>query len=205
MADIEILEKRWAELLANTGKPKSEKELKEYTEEVMALGKQIELERAKEYKGLIDELADLDIKINSIWDLVNTKSKYPKAIPVLMKYLPLVSYVRNKEGIVRALTVPEAKGLVVPLLVKEYLQLPIDKENLRWVIGNAVNATITESEVANIFPIVLNKENGLSRQMFVTALGKIKTDNVKSVLLQLSNDDDKVIRDEAKKALKKVS
>jgi HEAT repeat protein len=51
----------------------------------------------------------------------------------------------------------------------------------------------------------LNKENGLSRQMFVTALGKIKTDNVKSVLLQLSNDDDKVIRDEAKKALKKVS
>jgi HEAT repeat protein len=205
MSDIEILEKRWTELLANTSKPKSEKELKEYTEEVMVLGKQIELERAKEYKGLIDELADLDIKINSIWDLVNTKSKYPKAIPVLMKYLPLVNYVRNKEGIVRALTVPEAKGLVVPLLVKEYLQLPIDKENLRWVIGNAVNATITESEVANIFSIVLNKENGLSRQMFVTALGKIKTDNVKSVLLQLSNDDDKVIRDEAKKALKKVS
>jgi HEAT repeat protein len=198
MTDIEILEKRWAELAS---KPKTKEEI----EETLLLAKQIELERAKEYKGLIDELADLDIKINYIWDLVNTKSKYPKAIPVLMKYLPLVSYVRNKEGIVRALTVPEAKGLLVPLLVKEYLQLPIDKENLRWVIGNAVNATITESEVANIFPIVLNKENGLSRQMFVTALGKIKTDNVKSVLLQLSNDDDKVIRDEANKALKKVS
>jgi HEAT repeat protein len=198
MTDIEILEKRWAELAS---KPKTKEEI----EETLLLAKQIELERTKEYKGLIDELADLDIKINSIWDLVNTKSKYPKAIPVLMKYLPLVNYVRNKEGIVRALTVPEAKGLVVPLLVKEYLQLPIDKENLRWVIGNAVSATITESEVANIFPIVLNKENGLSRQMFVTAMGKIKTDNVKSVLLQLSNDDDKVIRDEAKKALKKVS
>jgi hypothetical protein len=50
MADIEILEKRWTELLANTSKPKSQKELKEYTEEVMVLGKQIELERAKEYK-----------------------------------------------------------------------------------------------------------------------------------------------------------
>ncbi|WP_185218131.1 hypothetical protein [Sphingobacterium mizutaii] len=198
MADIEILEKRWAELAS---KPKTKEEI----EETLLLAQQIELERAKEYKGLIDELADLGIKINSIWDLVNSKSKYPKAIPVLMKYLPLVNYVRNKEGIVRALTVPEAKGLVVQLLVKEYMQLPIDKENLRWVIGNAVNATITESEVANIFPIVLNKENGLSRQMFVTALGKIKTDNVKNVLLQLSNDDDKVIRDEAKKALKKVS
>ncbi|MFV0507545.1 MAG: hypothetical protein ACK5L5_12730 [Bacteroidales bacterium] len=205
MADIEILEKRWNELLANTGKAKSEKELKEYTEEVLFLGKQIELERSKEYQGLIDELADMGIEINSIWDLVNTKSKYPKAIPILMKYLPLVSYVRNKEGIVRSLTVPEAKGLVVSLLVKEYLQLSNDKESLRWAIGNAVNATITKGEVENIFPIVLNKENGLSRQMFVAALGKIKTDNVRSVLLQLSNDDDKVIGDEAKKALKKMT
>ena len=198
MADIEILEKRWAELAS---KPKTNEEI----EETLLLAKQIEIERAKEYQGLIDELAVLDIKINSIWDLVNTKSKYPKAIPVLMKYLPLVSYVRNKEGIVRALTVPEAKGLVVSLLVKEFLQLPNDKENLRWVIGNAVNVTITKSEVADIFPIVLNKENGLSRQMFVSALGKIKAENVKDVLLRLVNDDDKVISNVAKKALKKVS
>ncbi|PUV21080.1 MULTISPECIES: hypothetical protein [Sphingobacterium] len=198
MVDIEILEKRWAELAS---KPKTKEEI----EETLLLAKQIELERAKEYQGLIDELAVLDIKINSIWDLVNTKSKYPKAIPILMKYLPLVNYVRNKEGIVRALTVPEAKGIVVPLLIREYLQLSNDKENLKWVIGNAVNVTITKSEVANIFPIVLNKENGLSRQMFVSALGKIKAENVKDVLLRLVNDDDKVISDEAKKSLKKVS
>jgi hypothetical protein len=169
MDDIEILEKRWAELAS---KPKKKEEI----EETLLLAKQIEMERTKEYQGLIDELAVLDIKINSIWDLVNTKSKYPKAIPVLIKYLPLVNYDKNKEGIIRALTVPEAKGLVVPLLVKEYLQLPNEKENLRWVIGNAVNVVITKSEVADIFPIVLNKENGLSRQMFVSALGKIKAE-----------------------------
>jgi len=198
MGDIQILEKRWAELAS---KPKTKEEI----EETLLLAKQIELERAKEYQGLIDELANMGIKINSIWDLVNTKSKYTKAITVLIKYLPLVNYVRNKEGIVRALTVPEAKGLAVPLLVNEYLKLPNDQENLKWVIGNAVNATITKGEVDHIFPIVLNKENGVSRQMFVSALGKIKTDNVKSVLVQLSNDEDKVIRDEAKKALKKVS
>lgn len=198
MRNLEQMEKRWNELV---GKPRTTEEV----QETLLLAKQIELERAKEYQGLIDELADLDIKINSIWDLVNTKSKYPKAIPVLMKYLPLVSYVRNKEGIVRALTVPEAKGLVVPLLVKEYLQLANDKANLKWVIGNAVNMTITKSEVADIFPIVLNKENGLSRQMFVAALGKVKTDSVKEVLLRLVNDDDKVIRDEVQKALRKLS
>ena len=42
-----------------------------------------------------------------------------------------------------------------------------------------------------------------SRQMFVSALGKIKNEKIKNVLLQLINDDDKVIRDEAQKVLKK--
>lgn len=198
MENIEILEKRWAELAS---KPKSKEEI----EETLLLAKQIELERAKEYQGLIDELAYMGIKISSIWDLVNTKSKYPKAIPVLMKYLPLVNYVRNKEGIVRALSVPEAKGLVVPLLVNEYLQLPNEQENLKWVIGNAVNVTITKDEVYHVFPIILNKDNGISRQLFVTALGKIKTDDVKYVLLQLSNDEDNVIKDQAKKSLLKIT
>ena len=177
------MEKRWGELV---GQPRTSEEV----QETLLLAKKIELERAKEYQGLIDELADIGIKINSIWDLVNTKRKYLAAIPVLMKYLPLVSYIRNKEGIVRALTVPEAKGLVVPLLVKEYLQLSNDKENLKWVIGNAVNVTITKSEVADIFPIVLNKENGISRQMFVAALGKVKSEKAEDVLIKLLDDEE---------------
>ena len=204
MGYIENLEKRWSELLANTSKTKSAKELQAYTAEVFALSKEIELERAKEYQGLIYELADIGIIVNSIWDLVNTKTKYPEAIPILMKYLPLVNYIRNKEGIVRALSVKEAKGLILPLMIKEYMQLTKDKENLRWLIGNAVNATITKEEVELIFPIVLNKGNGLSRQMFVSALGKINTEKVREILKQLLNDDDKVISEEAQKALKKL-
>lgn len=197
MRDLEQMEKRWNELV---GKPRTTEEV----QETLLLAKLIGIERAKEHQGLTNELADVGIDIVTIWDLVNTKSKYPKAIPILIKHLQLNYSDRVKEGIVRALTVPEAKGLVVPLLLKEYLQLPNDKENLKWVIGNAVNVTITKNEVVDIFPIVLNKENGLSRQMFVAALGKIKADNVKEVLLRLVNDDDKVIRDEAKKALKKI-
>lgn len=204
MGYIENLEKRWSELLANTSKTKSAQELQAYTAEVFALSKEIELERAKEYQGLIYELADIGIIVNSIWDLVNTKTKYPEAIPILMKYLPLVNYIRNKEGIVRALSVKEAKGLILPLMIKEYMQLTKDKENLRWLIGNAVNATITKEEVELIFPIVLNKGNGLSRQMFVAALGKINTEKVREILKQLLNDEDKVISEEAQKALKKL-
>jgi hypothetical protein len=198
MDDIEILEKRWAVLAS---KPKT----KEQIEETLLLSKLIGIERAKEHQELTDELAEVGIKISNIYDLVNTKTKYPKAIPILIKHLQIRYSDKVKEGIVRALTVREAKGLVVPLLLKEYLQLANDKKDLKWVIGNAVNVTITKSEVADIFPIVLNKENGISRQMFVAALGKIKGENVKDVLNRLVNDDDEVISNEAKKALKKVS
>lgn len=196
MTDLNILEKRWAELAS---KPKSKEEI----EEVLLLGKKIELERAKEYKGLINELAGIGINITSIWDLVNTKAKYPHAITYLLKYLPMVTYERNKEGIIRALTVSEAKGVAIPVLLNEYLKLPKEKENLRWIIGNAVNVIATKNDVETIIPIVLDKENGPSRQMFVSALGKIKNEKIKNVLLQLINDDDKVIRDEAQKVLKK--
>ncbi|GAO41423.1 hypothetical protein [Flavihumibacter petaseus] len=196
MSDLELLEKRWSELAS---KPKTKEEVRE----TLLLAKQIELERAKEYHGLIKELAELGIEIDTIWDLVNTKSKYPLAIPVLIKYLPLVSYARNKEGIVRALTVREAKGLAIPVLLETYLQLPNDNQDLKWVIGYAVKATIIKKQAAYIFPIVLNRENGLSRQMLVAALGKVKSDKVRAVLLQLVNDEDEVISAEAKKALRK--
>ena len=197
MSDLERMEKRWKELV---GKPRTNEEV----QETLLLAKLIGIERAKEHQELTDELAEVGIKISNIYDLVNTKSKYPKAIPILIKHLQFNYSDKIKEGIVRALTVPEAKGLAVSLLIKEYLQLSKDKENLKWVIGNAVNVTITKNEVADIFPIVLNKTNGISRQMFVAALGKIKSDIVKDVLLKLINDDDRVIRDEAKKALKKI-
>ncbi|MBX3102800.1 MAG: HEAT repeat domain-containing protein [Bacteroidetes bacterium] len=196
MDDIEYLEKRWAEL---AGKPKSKEEI----EEILRISEKIALLRAKEHQVLTEELSNIGIKITSIWDLVNTKDKYLMAIPVLLKHLTLDYSDKTKEGIIRALTVPEAKGIAMQVLLAEYLRLPKEKENLRWAIGNAVNVAITKHDAEDIFPIVLDKENGISRQMFVAALGKIKTENVKNVLHQLTHDHDEIIRNEAQKALKK--
>lgn len=182
---LEKLEKRWSEL---AGKPKSSDEIKETLE----LAKKIELERAKEYSGLIKELSDIGIKVNTIWDLVNTKSKYPTAIPILLKYLPLMNLDKNKEGIVRALTVPEAKGMAANALINEYVKIPVSKENLRWIIGNAIKLTLTDCEIEKVFSIVKDKKNGISREMFVLALGKTKKYKKEAIelLIHLTYDDD---------------
>lgn len=61
---------------------------------------------------------------------------------------------------------------------------------LRWAIGNTVYITITEDDVERILPIVQDKENGMSRQMFVAALGKVTSGKAEDVLIKLLDDEE---------------
>ena len=227
MTKLEKLEQRWKELV---GKPKSKEEL----EESLLLAKELSLERAKEYSSMIVELADNGIIISNVYDLVNTTESYPDAVPILLKYLTKVNHDKNKEGIVRALAVKEARGKASPILIAEYNRTPKDKMDLRWVIGNTVFTTFTEDDVESILPIVQDKTNGMSRDMFVEALGKTRSAMVENVLISLLDDEevlpaalkalrrmksknakekistltrhpDTLIRKEAQKTLKKIS
>ena len=169
MTELEKLEKRWKELV---GRPRTKEEL----EESVLLSEKFRIEYAKEHKLLTEELASVGIRITTLSDLVNTNKKYPEAIPILIRHLQIKYSDAVKETIIRSLTVSEAKGLAVPLLLKEYHNTHNENQNLRWIIGNAVNVTITKNDAADIIPLVLYKENGWSREMFVAALGKIKTE-----------------------------
>lgn len=180
-------------------------------------------------------LAKVGIAVNDIYDLVNTDKSYPAAVPILLNLLQEgIDDIGIKEGIVRALAVKEAIGKASPILVGEYNRTPKDKMALRWAIGNTIFITITENDVESILPIVQDKTNGISRQMFVAALGKVKSEKAEDVLINLLDDEevmphalealgrmkskkakDKIsmltshpkalIRKEAQKALKKVS
>ena len=59
----------------------------------------------KEQAKLLADLTDVGIRVESVWDLVNTADKYQAAIPVLLRHVALPYSKRVKEGIVRALTV----------------------------------------------------------------------------------------------------
>lgn len=181
------------------------------------------------------ELAKAGISVNDIYDLVNTDKPYPTAVPALLNLLQEgIEHIGIKEGIVRALAVKEAIGKASPVLIAEYNRTPKDKTLLRWAIGNTIYITITDDDVESILPIVRDKTNGMSRQMFVAALGKVKAEKAEEVLIQLLDDEevtthalealgrmkskkakDKIsmlsnhpkalIRKEAQKALKKIS
>ena len=65
-------------------------------------------------------LQDANIIVNNIYDLVNTKEAYPEAIHVLIGLIEEINDFNIKQGIVRALTVKEAKGKANYTLLKEY-------------------------------------------------------------------------------------
>jgi HEAT repeat protein len=137
------------------------------------------------------ELAKVGITVNDIYDLVNTDKPYPAAVPVLLDLLQEgIEHVGIKEGVIRALAVKEAIGKASPVLLDEYSKISKDKMLLRWAIGNTIYITITEDDVERILPIVQDKDNGMSRQMFVAALGKVTSGKAEDVLIKLLDDDE---------------
>ena len=100
--------------------------------------------------------------------------------------------VKEKEGIVRSLAVKEAIGKAGTILINEYNRIPKDQVNYGWVIGSTMYTVIVKEDVLSVLEIVSNKENGMSRQMFVMALGKVKSEKERSedVLICLLDDDE---------------
>src|SRR5207249_3281326 len=72
-----------------------------------------ELERSNrllriEQTQLLSELREVGVVVDCVWDLVNTETEYPAAIPVLLRHLSNSYTLPVKEGIARALTVEYA-------------------------------------------------------------------------------------------------
>jgi hypothetical protein len=164
-----------------------------------------------EIKELSNELKEVGSKYTDPWDMVNTRDSYPEAIDILIKHVSKGYHDKNREGIFRSLTVKEAKGKANDTLIEEYNKISKEKDNLRWVIGNAIYIIVTPKDIEAILSIVENKNNGMSRDMFVLALGKIKSEKAENVLIKLLDDEEISLyalralrRMESKKAKEKI-
>ena len=97
------------------------------------------------------------IPVRSVWDLVNTKSSYPEAIPILYKHLRTAKHPVMVEGIVRALTVkeacgPQARGILEKLQRMDFLEsTPTTPTNeIRRCVATALTVVGDETMVEEI-------------------------------------------------------
>lgn len=107
-----------------------------------------ELEFRAEEEPMIADLAKLGFEVGSVWDFVNTNKSYSAAIPTLLNHLRRPYHERIRNGIIRALTVKEAKGLAGNDILGE-LQRETDGEN-RWALANALTVVAEQSNAAAI-------------------------------------------------------
>jgi hypothetical protein len=101
-----------------------------------------------EQDPILNELAEVGYASDSVWDLVNTNESYAAAIPILVKFLPLVRHPVLREGLARTLTVPEARGMAGEVLLAE-LRKEADSE-LRWVFANALTVAADRADAVAI-------------------------------------------------------
>lgn len=165
-SDMEI---KYLELLRKPVKTKAE------MQELDEIGRKFQNQLRNETKGLLDDLAKVGVDVSSVWDLVNTKEPYPDAIDVLIKHLSRNYHPRNKEGIVRALIVPEAKGKANESLFEEYDRTPKEMESLRWAIGYALANLMMKKDTDRIIGIVKDADNGKSRGELIKTLGTLSS------------------------------
>lgn len=96
--------------------------------------------RKKDEAGLVAELRAVGYEVDSVYDFVNTRKKYPDAIPVLIRHLDLAHEPVIREGIARALTIKYG-GAAVEVALLRHFENETDRE-LRWVFANALETAM---------------------------------------------------------------
>jgi hypothetical protein len=150
---------------------------------------------------ILDDLREIGIDVGSVWDLVNRSDPYPKAIGVLLKHLLLPYQDRTREGIARALAVPEPEVINAwPLLLDQYRSAPVGKgikapgETELFDLGAkdglacALSVAVTDSTLKQMIELLKDRKQGSSRILLLSSLRNTKNPLALQALQELVFD-----------------
>ena len=135
---------------------------------------------------VIHALNSIGYDVRSLDELRRSGTPYRDAVPVLVEWLERTTDPNLKNSIVRALSVPWARPYAVPHLVRAFWQ---SQPPLRWVIGNALSVVADDSVFDQIAQLVKDPSFGKSREMLALALANMKDPRAIDVLIQLLGDE----------------
>jgi hypothetical protein len=148
------------------------------------------LKRAEEYRlaeaPLVAELRAVGYQVTSAWDLVNTPGSYPKAVPILLAHLPRPYPAPVREGIARALAVPETKALGWGSLVRSYSAEP--DARVRSGIAAAIAAAADDQVIGDVIALARDARHGSSRLLLLSALERSADPRARAALMDLGAD-----------------
>ena len=138
---------------------------------------------------LVEELRAAGFQVDSAWDLVNTTASYPAAIPVLLAHLHRPYPEKTKEGIARALAVPEAKD-GWDILLAEFENNPDTHPNgYKWAVGVALGVLARETRrYEEALRLLRDKRHGENRSALLGAIAFAKDKAVRPLIAEFVDD-----------------
>lgn len=139
---------------------------------------------------VLEELQNAGFSVRAVRELRALGADSQAAIPILIRWLPLVSYQPLKEDIVRTLSVPWAKPVAARPLLEEFKRLSeIEDAGFRWTIASALEVVADKGVLDDLIQLVQDPTQGKAREMLAMALAQIADARVVAVLRDLLEDE----------------
>jgi len=155
-------------------------------EQDAARAEQLRVESEAE-KPLVDALKSIGLKVHSVWDLVSAPDAHPRVISVLVDHLQRTYPTRVREGIIRALSIPEAKEAAQTLVHSFKLETNPD---LRWTIGNAISVVAGTEDLESVLSLLRDASFGPARDMLIHGVARIRGADAIPDLIAMLHDAD---------------
>ena len=144
-------------------------------------------------RDLVRRLRNVGIDVDDVWELVESDEPYPSAIPFLLEALhgSAPADVHFREGVVRALSIKQARPVAAAALVHEMRrQQEHDDVYVLWAFGNALSIVADDDVYDDIVQLARNRSLGRAREMLMEALGRMDNSGATPVLLEFVDDDE---------------
>jgi hypothetical protein len=143
----------------------------------------------KAEEPLVQELQRAGYSVESAWDLVNTATPYPDALPVLLRHLDRPYPDRVREGIARALAVRGDAQFAWPRLVELYEREP-PGTNAKDGLAVALAAISDRSTLDELIALAENQRHGESRVLLIRGLTRSRQASARAAVERLQSDPD---------------
>jgi hypothetical protein len=150
--------------------------------------------QADEYRQaeapLVQELRDAGAHVSSVWDLVNTKKPYPQLLPILYAHLDRPYPERVREGIARALAVPESRSQWDELVNRYLAETDTSASGMKWALHLAIAVAADATVLDKLIRLACDRRHGRNRALFIDALARINDPRAQAALAELASDPD---------------
>jgi HEAT repeat protein len=146
---------------------------------------------------LVEQLREAGFEVDSAWDLVNTSTPYPAALPILLEHLERSYPDRVREGIARALAVRDAR-FAWETLIRLYRQEEASS-NAKDGLAVALAAVSDDDVLDDLISLARDSAHGESRLLLLRGLKRSRTLQARTALEEFAADP--VLGQEARRLL----